>query len=756
MDPQSPNPSPEAPATLKLARTATGSAPAVVEPRRVLGLPAPPAPPALSATPDAMSLLRALKRRWFLAVALGCLAALLAGGAAWYLVPAKYLATSALRVDSRQQMGPERLLNAMAHQMLMKTSADRLKGKDILLKALKEDGVRSLGLIRKHPNTTAALMWMEENLKVEFREGSEVLNILLTGEEPQDLVRVVEALTNSFMNVINGDEKRQRRDRVLRYAKLLEEAKEKLREKGAEKEALTKAQGGKTAQTLAAEQTSNRYRLERAQENLFHHQYELDKKDNKLALAQEQKRKCELKQLSAPEIALEDIYKVDPDLKNDSAKVLKLETTVDYLRKSGHPRDDPFVRQYQAEAEAVRKKVEKRVAEVRTEIEAKMRKKYETDLDAVMVEMMTEMKPLQKHIEKYQKDVEALSKTAEEISLFSAKQNLIESEIVQQEKAVSDIFQAAKRAEVEDEGELPITRIGDAEWQPRDVKKRILMLLLAPFAALCGVVLAVAWWEFSARRIQGPDEVAAGLAIRVVGEVPELPDPRRLQRGADPQAQELYRHNLVESIDAIRTMLLRTAPTENLRTIMVTSAVGGEGKTTLASNLAMSLARAGRKTLLIDCDLRRPSAHQLFEQTLQPGFSEVVLREVELEGAVRPTTTDVNLYLLPAGHWDREVIQELAKSGITAIFEKLQADYDFIIVDSHPVLPATDSLLIAQHVDAVIVSLMRDVSQVHHVHTACQQLSTLGIRVFGAVVNGVPVKDYGKTYQYAPSTPAAA
>jgi polysaccharide biosynthesis transport protein len=79
----------------------------------------------------------------------------------------------------------------------------------------------------------------------------------------------------------------------------------------------------------------------------------------------------------------------------------------------------------------------------------------------------------------------------------------------------------------------------------------------------------------------------------------------------------------------------------------------------------------------------------------------------------------------------------------------LRQEFDFIIVDSHPVLPATDSLLIGQHVDAVIVSVMRDVSQMHHVHTACQQLSTLGIRVFGAVVNGVPVKVYGKGYQYA-------
>src|SRR5260370_28102251 len=114
--------------------------------------------------------------------------------------------------------------------------------------------------------------------------------------------------------------------------------------------------------------------------------------------------------------------------------------------------------------------------------------------------------------------------------------------------------------------------------------------------------------------------------MRVGGAIPELPDPRRANNGANPEADEIYRHNLVESIDAIRTMLLRNAPTDDIRTVMVTSAVGGEGKTTLASNLPMSLARAGRKTLLMDCYLRRPTAHQLCEQTLQPLLSEIALR----------------------------------------------------------------------------------------------------------------------------------
>jgi succinoglycan biosynthesis transport protein ExoP len=744
MDPLSPPSPTDAPAADQLTATATAPPPPVVEPRRIIPVTLPAAPPpGLSATPDAMALLKALKRRWFLALMLGCMTAGLAAVAAWYLIPAKFLAVIVLHIDSKRQDGATMVTNPFWHSMLMKTTADRLKSKEILLKALKEDGVRNLGLIRKHPSTTAAVMWMEENLKVDYREGSELLTVQLVGEEPQDLVRITEAHTAAFLQTVNGEERRQRKDRLARIAKLLEEAREKLREKSNEKETLQKVRG-KSPQTLQQEAIRNHLMLERAKENLSHYEFVLNTKNAKLAFLLRQKG--DIGQLASAEVTLKQLYDAEPDLANRALKVKKMENTLDVLKN--HPDDDPFVRRIRRDLEKEKKELDTETAKVRSELEGKDRKRREAVIDTAIVELKTEVAPLEGYIAKYQKDVESLSQSAAEIDLYSGKQQIIDAEIVQQEKSVGELHQAAQKAQVEAEAELPITRLGEAEWQPRDAKKRLLMLLFAPLAAFCGVVLAVSWWEFSARRIQGPDEVVAGLAIRVVGAVPELPDPRRLQAGGDPEAQEIYRHNLVESIDAIRTMLLRNAPTENLRAIMVTSAVGGEGKTTLASNLAMSLARAGRKTLLIDCDLRRPSAHQLFEQTLQPGFSEVVLREVDTAAAIRPTTTDANLFLLPAGHWDREVLQELAKSGMTDLFAQLRQEFDFVIVDSHPVLPATDSLLIGQHVDAVIVSLMRDISQVHHVHAACQQLSTLGIRVFGAVVNGVPVKVYGKGYQY--------
>ena len=198
---------------------------------------------------------------------------------------------------------------------------------------------------------------------------------------------------------------------------------------------------------------------------------------------------------------------------------------------------------------------------------------------------------------------------------------------------------------------------------------------------------------------------------------------------------ELEGTPVMESIDAIRTRLLHEADVRATRVVMVTSATVGEGKTTLASALASSLARAGRKTLLLDGDLRRPTVHELFEIPMQPGFSEVLLGEIEVAEAAVESPQE-NLYLLPAGQWDREVLLALSRDGLEGVFEKLAEEFDFIVVDSHPVLAATDALLIGRQADAVLLAVQREVSQMPRVYAAHQQLTALGIRVLGAVVNG--------------------
>jgi capsular exopolysaccharide synthesis family protein len=165
--------------------------------------------------------------------------------------------------------------------------------------------------------------------------------------------------------------------------------------------------------------------------------------------------------------------------------------------------------------------------------------------------------------------------------------------------------------------------------------------------------------------------------------------------------------------------------------------MSGEGKTTLATQLAFSFARGGRRTLLVDGDLRRPDVHRIFGLPREGGFSEVLRSEMSLSEAIRPTLTP-NLWVLTAGRIDQQALAALAQrqSFLSESFQKMREDFDFVIVDCCPVLPVVDTMLIGQHVDIAVLSVLRDVSQMPRIDEANRRLTNIGIRVFGAVVTG--------------------
>jgi capsular exopolysaccharide synthesis family protein len=218
--------------------------------------------------------------------------------------------------------------------------------------------------------------------------------------------------------------------------------------------------------------------------------------------------------------------------------------------------------------------------------------------------------------------------------------------------------------------------------------------------------------------------------------VPLLPvKSGQLLTGPGAPAGQVWQNALLESVDAVRTRLLHDVRSGGMQVIMITSAMGSEGKTTLASQLAASLARAWRKTLLVDGDLRNPAAHQLFSLSLEPGFCEVLRGEAVHAEAIKPTPLS-RLWLMPAGQWDGHAVQALAQDKVGSMFDELKEHYDFIIVDSCPVLALADALLLGQHVDGVVFSIFRDVSRTPLVHTAQQMLQGIEIRILGGVVIG--------------------
>ena len=169
----------------------------------------------------------------------------------------------------------------------------------------------------------------------------------------------------------------------------------------------------------------------------------------------------------------------------------------------------------------------------------------------------------------------------------------------------------------------------------------------------------------------------------------------------------------------------------------------GEGKTTLATQLAMSLARHLRRTLLVDFDLRRPVLDGVFGLPLEPGLCDALRGKGDVGDLIRPTSAE-NLSLLTAGRWDRLALASLANGAAAGLFQQLRRQFDFVIIDSSPILPVADSRFVSQHADAVLLSVFRDVSEFPKIQAACEILDAFGVRDIEAVVTGGPSFAYGR------------
>ena len=266
-----------------------------------------------------------------------------------------------------------------------------------------------------------------------------------------------------------------------------------------------------------------------------------------------------------------------------------------------------------------------------------------------------------------------------------------------------------------------------------------LQIIAAWLLAMGGTVLAIAFWDMQKKRVNNTQELIDSGDVRVIGSLPSLKGRRAA--GLMPMSEtgrRMIEVGLTRSIDSIRTALLFAKANRPYEVIMVTSALGQEGKTTVASQLAVSFARSGRRTLLIDGDIRNPQQHVVLGMPFQAGLCELLRGEVTLDDVVQATPAE-GLWWLSAGRRDSNADQSLASSIVGKLFAELRQRFDLIVIDTGPVLTSPDAMLLGQHVDGAVISVRRDVSRLPKVTEACNRLRSVGIQIAGAVVNGAEI-----------------
>jgi capsular exopolysaccharide synthesis family protein len=172
------------------------------------------------------------------------------------------------------------------------------------------------------------------------------------------------------------------------------------------------------------------------------------------------------------------------------------------------------------------------------------------------------------------------------------------------------------------------------------------------------------------------------------------------------------------------------------RVFQITSATPGDGKSTVAANLAVCIAQSGKRVLLMDADMRKPRQHEIFRISAQTGLASIIALGEELADTVQQTAVD-KLWLLPAGPLPPDPSELLTSSRFPELISVLREQYDYVVVDTGPLLLVSDPSVVAARVDGVLMAVRLSKNSRRQTNQAKEILMSLDTKVVGVVVNGV-------------------
>jgi capsular exopolysaccharide synthesis family protein len=220
----------------------------------------------------------------------------------------------------------------------------------------------------------------------------------------------------------------------------------------------------------------------------------------------------------------------------------------------------------------------------------------------------------------------------------------------------------------------------------------------------------------------------------ILGLVPEIPD-WRYPEAAYLVSRSAPRSSPAEAYRSLRTAIQFLGLERSIRTLQFTSPSGPEGKTTTLANLAVVIAQAGLRVVIVDCDLRRPRLHDFFGLSNRIGFTSVLLQERTLEEALEPVPGLENLRILASGPIPPNPSELISGAHAAELLQALGEDADLVLIDSPPVLPLSDAVALAGQVDAVALVAAAGVSTRSQVSRSLQRLAQVDAPVLGIVLN---------------------
>lgn len=345
---------------------------------------------------------------------------------------------------------------------------------------------------------------------------------------------------------------------------------------------------------------------------------------------------------------------------------------------------------------------------------------------------------------------QALQEERDRVAAATAdERNAIQARVLANQQELSQVEQAISFLTVGGNQILSSASPPSTPLTPRPMRNAVLGLMVG---LIGGIIVALALEMLDDRIRRKEDLVTASGGRSVIGFIPVVGKPRKRGRGeATVISIDSPSSPAAEAYRTLRTSIQFLSVDEPIRLIQVTSPNPAEGKTTTVANLGVALARAGQRVVVVCCDLRRPRIHEFYGVDNAVGFTSVLLGDATLEKAVQDVEGEPRLQILASGPPPPNPAEMLSAKRTRDVLTALAEYADVVIVDTPPVLPVTDSLVMSGLVDVTILVAKADSTDKRAVRRAVELLDQVDANLVGCVLNGAPLGGpygYGTNYGY--------
>ncbi|CAN5553004.1 polysaccharide biosynthesis tyrosine autokinase [soil metagenome] len=372
--------------------------------------------------------------------------------------------------------------------------------------------------------------------------------------------------------------------------------------------------------------------------------------------------------------------------------------------------------------------------------------------DAYVTELESKLTMLKNNATQLQSFLNEATSAAMKQYTSAAEYNIVAAECDSLEKYDSDLAMRIRElSPLSDDTMVNVNIVEDAraneagQVEPK-VASTMSMAMLG--GLVLGILLAIGR-DFVDQRLRGAEEIKQVTGLSVLGVIPHIqgaltPAQRAQQLLSDPMS------DVAEGYRTVRTGVYFGVPAGTAKTLLITSPSPGEGKSTLASNLAIAMAQAGNRILLLDADFRKPTQQKVWNIDRGVGLSNVLAGNQTLDEAICSTPVP-GLDVLPCGPIPANPSEILNSQMFADVLDEVSERYDHVLLDSPPVMPVTDARILAASADVTLLAVRAEKTQRKAAIFALAVLRSVGARLLGVVVNDVPRRKglYGYYYSDA-------